>query len=164
MRLPQHRGIALFLLLVTQLTRAFLAPCDHRLHPYPTPLLASAQQGVAVVEASELTRQQALYDLIYVERLPPPEQSSGGLILVEPEDPPMHLARVISVGSGLEGEAGCLTENKNLDPGDLVYLKFPWGIGPRDEQCGGGDEGGKIRRFSFIRYQDVAAVAKKKVN
>lgn len=116
-----------------------------------------------MVEASELTRQQALYDLIYVERLPPPEQSSGGLFLIEPEDPPMHLARVISVGSGLEGEAGCLNENKNLEPGDLVYLKFPWGIGPRDEQCGGGgggDDEGKIRRFSFIRYQDVAAVVK----
>lgn len=114
--------------------------------------------SVAVVEAEELLKQEAIYDLVYVERLPPPETSAGGLILLAPEDPPMHLARVISVGSGLEGEAGCVTPNKDLAPGDLVYLKFPWGIGPKDEQSG---EEGTIRRFSFIRYQDVAAVVKK---
>ncbi|KAJ8612147.1 hypothetical protein CTAYLR_002464 [Chrysophaeum taylorii] len=113
--------------------------------------------GVAVENAAELLRQDAVYDLVYVERLPPPETSEGGLFLVVPEDPPMHLARVVSVGTGLEGEAGHVTPN-DLSPGDLVYLKYPWGIGPRDEQTGGGDD--EIRRFSFIRYQDVAAVVK----
>eukprot|EP00630_Chrysocystis_fragilis_P006628 CAMPEP_0197386930 /NCGR_PEP_ID=MMETSP1165-20131217/197_1 /TAXON_ID=284809 /ORGANISM="Chrysocystis fragilis, Strain CCMP3189" /LENGTH=150 /DNA_ID=CAMNT_0042912207 /DNA_START=18 /DNA_END=470 /DNA_ORIENTATION=+ len=117
----------------------------------------AAEQGVAMIEASELLKQEAIYDLIYVERLPPAEKTAGGLILLAPEDPPMHLARVVSVGTGQEGEAGQVTSNRNIAAGDLVYLKFPWGIGPRDEQCG---EEGTIRRFSFIRYQDVAAVVK----
>lgn len=121
--------------------------------------LSSLHSSVAVVDADELTKQKAVYDLIYVERLPPPETTSGGLFLVAPEDPPMHLARVISVGEGQEGECGHVVSNKSIKEGDLVYLKFPWGIGPRDEQSG---EDGNLRRFSFIRYQDVAAVVHKK--
>lgn len=121
-------------------------------------LSSQLHSSVAVVDAGELTKQNAVYDLIYVERLPPPETTSSGLFLVVPEDPPMHLARVVSVGQGQEGEGGHVSSLKDLSPGDLVYLKFPWGIGPRDEQSG---EEGNLRRFSFIRYQDVAAVVNK---
>ena len=45
---------------------------------------------------------------------------------------------------------------QGVKKGDLVFLKFPWGIGPRDEEYT--DETGKLRRFSYIRYQDVASV------
>jgi len=112
----------------------------------------------ASVNERSFTRQEALYDLVYVERLAPPQTSSGGLILLEPEDPPMHLARVVSVGDGAVGDSGAVTKNAGVAAGDLVYCKFPWGIGPKDEQFG---EEGEVRRFSFLRYQDIAAVVKK---
>jgi hypothetical protein len=34
-----------------------------------------------------------------------------------------HLARVVSVGSGREGEGGMVTPNAGLQEGDLVYCK-----------------------------------------
>eukprot|EP00629_Pelagomonadales_sp_RCC1024_P018486 CAMPEP_0119279440 /NCGR_PEP_ID=MMETSP1329-20130426/20791_1 /TAXON_ID=114041 /ORGANISM="Genus nov. species nov., Strain RCC1024" /LENGTH=132 /DNA_ID=CAMNT_0007279983 /DNA_START=234 /DNA_END=629 /DNA_ORIENTATION=- len=98
------------------------------------------------VNEQEFTRQQAMYDLVYVERLAPPEQTGGGLFLVAPEDPPMHLARVVSVGEGAQGASGQVAPNAGVAPGDLVYCKHPWGIGPKDEQFG---EEGEVRRFSF---------------
>lgn len=108
--------------------------------------------------ATEFLRQKAVFDLVYVERLAPPDTTTGGLFLVAPEDPPLHLARVISVGSGMEGECGTQTENAGVSAGDVVYCKHPWGIGPKDEQFG---EEGEVRRFSFLRYQDIAAVVAK---
>ncbi|KAH8049840.1 hypothetical protein JL720_15514 [Aureococcus anophagefferens] len=69
--------------------------------PGPTSLRPPARRAAeASVNERSFTRQEALYDLVYVERLAPPQTSSGGLILLEPEDPPMHLARVVSVGDG----------------------------------------------------------------
>ena len=127
--------------------------------PGPTSLRPPTRRaGEASVNERSFTRQEALYDLVYVERLAPPQTSSGGLILLEPEDPPMHLARVVSVGDGAVGDSGAVTKNEGVASGDLVYCKFPWGIGPKDEQFG---EEGEVRRFSFLRYQDIAAVVKK---
>ena len=89
---------------------------------------------------------------------------------------------MVSVGSGREGESGVVTDNAGVKPGDLVYCRvrvrhrralsrlsisyitraarpptpqFPYGIGPKDEEFA---VEGDVRRFSFIRYQDVAAV------
>merc|ERR1719460_1744924 len=59
----------------------------------------------AITNEEAFTRQQALYDLVYVERIKPPEQSAGGLFLVAAEDPPMHLAKVVSVGAGGQGKS-----------------------------------------------------------
>ena len=112
----------------------------------------------AVTNEEAFTRQQALYDLVYVERIKPPETSAGGLFLVAPEDPPMHLAKVVSVGAGGQGKSGLVVENAGLKPGDLVYCKHPWGIGPKDEEFG---EDGQERRFSFLRYTDIAGVVRK---
>ena len=112
----------------------------------------------AVTNEEAFTRQQALYDLVYVERIKPPETSAGGLFLVAPEDPPMHLARVVSVGDGAVGDSGAVAKNAGVAAGDLVYCKFPWGIGPKDEQFG---EDGQERRFSFLRYADIAGVVRK---
>lgn len=50
-----------------------------------------------------------------------------------------------------------MTANADVKAGDLVYCKFPWGIGPKDEQFG---EEGEVRRFSFLRYGDIAGVVK----
>ena len=112
----------------------------------------------AVTNEEAFTRQQALYDLVYVERIKPPETSAGGLFLVAPEDPPMHLAKVVSVGAGGQGKSGLVVENAGLKAGDLVYCKHPWGIGPKDEEFG---EDGQERRFSFLRYTDIAGVVRK---
>jgi co-chaperonin GroES (HSP10) len=112
----------------------------------------------AITNEETFTRQQALYDLVYVERIKPPEQSAGGLFLIAAEDPPMHLAKVVSVGAGGQGESGKVVENGGIQPGDLVYCKHPWGIGPKDEEFG---EDGEERRFSFLRYTDIAAVVRK---
>ena len=70
----------------------------------------------------------------------------------------MHLAKVVSVGAGGQGESGVLAENANIAPGDYVYCKHPWGIGPKDEQFG---QDGEERRFSFLRYADIAGVVQK---
>lgn len=136
-----------------------LALVSSAFRPGPTSLRPPTRRAAeASVNERSFTRQEALYDLVYVERLAPPQTSSGGLILLEPEDPPMHLARVVSVGDGAVGDSGAVTKNAGVAAGDLVYCKFPWGIGPKDEQFG---EEGEVRRFSFLRYQDIAAVVKK---
>merc|ERR1719353_1907501 len=101
----------------------------------PSPQSAgSLTEMSAITNEEAFTRQQALYDLVYVERIKPPEQSAGGLFLVAAEDPPMHLAKVVSVGAGGQGESG------------------------KDEEFG---EDGEERRFSFLRYTDIAAVVRK---
>ncbi|KAJ1448339.1 hypothetical protein M885DRAFT_539491 [Pelagophyceae sp. CCMP2097] len=117
----------------------------------------TARHSMAYVteEARRLLGQEALYDLVYVERLPPPTTTASGFVLVAPKDPPMHLARIITFGTGQEGENGVVTANSGIKKGDLVYVKFPWGIGPKDEEIG---EEGSTRRFSFLRYSDIAAV------
>ncbi|KAH8094108.1 chaperonin [Aureococcus anophagefferens] len=89
--------------------------------PGPTSLRPPARRAAeASVNERSFTRQEALYDLVYVERLAPPQTSSGGLILLEPEDPPMHLARVVSVGDGAVGDSGAVTKNAGVAAGDLV--------------------------------------------
>jgi hypothetical protein len=35
-----------------------------------------------------------------------------------------------------------------MNPGDLVYIKQPWGIGPRDDVW-------EQRKFSFVRAKDI---------
>lgn len=37
--------------------------------------------------------------------------------------------QVLSMGEGREGESGHVTPNEAVKPGDLVYVKDPYGIG-----------------------------------
>lgn len=39
--------------------------------------------------------------------------------------------QVVSMGQGREGESGHVTPNDAIKPGDLVYVKDPYGIGER---------------------------------
>eukprot|EP00636_Phaeomonas_parva_P019205 CAMPEP_0118854560 /NCGR_PEP_ID=MMETSP1163-20130328/2726_1 /TAXON_ID=124430 /ORGANISM="Phaeomonas parva, Strain CCMP2877" /LENGTH=146 /DNA_ID=CAMNT_0006787305 /DNA_START=116 /DNA_END=556 /DNA_ORIENTATION=+ len=100
----------------------------------------------------EAAVQNALYDMIYVERLGEDTQSAGGVFLptMSGSNQDLHMARVLSVGDGREGENGLRTMNGSYKEGDIVFLRNAWGIGPRDEEFRG-------RKFSFVREQDVCA-------
>lgn len=145
--MPHQRPLALW---------AAACACVQAFAPHQQ--LRQSMSRHAVTNEESMLRQQALYDLVYVERIKPAEHSAGGLFLVAAADPPMHLAKVVSVGAGGQGESGMVVENAGLAPGDLVYCKHPWGIGPKDEEFG---EDGEERRFSFIRYTDLAGVVRK---
>ena len=72
-----------------------------------------------------------------------------------------------------------MVANRGVAAGDLVYCKHPWGIGPKDEQFGEEARSlllpspflffcraarrsqGETRRFSFLKYTDIAGVVKK---
>ncbi|CAM9895887.1 unnamed protein product [Sphacelaria rigidula] len=89
--------------------------------------------------------------MVYVERLPEEQQMTSGLFLPTKEQPRMHVCKVVSIGSGREGESGHVTPNDALNVGDLVYVKDPYGIGPRDDEFAG-------RRFSFVRYTSICGI------
>jgi len=91
---------------------------------------------------------KAEWQYLLVERLEAPTETQGGLFLPSTDQDPLHMVRIVSIGSGLVGESGMLTTIENLGPGDVAYVKQPWGIGPRDENWEG-------RKFSFIRSHDV---------
>ena len=40
-----------------------------------------------------------------------------------------YVLQVVSVGNGREGESGHVTPNDAVKPGDLVFVKDPYGIG-----------------------------------
>eukprot|EP00638_Chattonella_subsalsa_P010163 CAMPEP_0117757768 /NCGR_PEP_ID=MMETSP0947-20121206/14941_1 /TAXON_ID=44440 /ORGANISM="Chattonella subsalsa, Strain CCMP2191" /LENGTH=148 /DNA_ID=CAMNT_0005577751 /DNA_START=241 /DNA_END=687 /DNA_ORIENTATION=+ len=98
----------------------------------------------------EAAVQGAIQEMVYVERLPEPKKTSVGLFLPGSEFPKMHICRVISVGEGSRGESGALSANRDLQPGDYVYVKNPFGIGPKDDEYG-------YNKFSYVRYADVCA-------
>ncbi len=105
---------------------------------------------------------KAEWQYLLVERMEAPTQTQGGLFLPSTDQDPLHMVRVVSIGSGtssqpsptqthttqpiqpiyslthhistgLVGESGVLTQIPNLAAGDVAVVKQPWGIGPRDE-------------------------------
>ena len=112
--------------------------CLHITHPSLHPLLPHPQAKTMKAE----------WQYLLVERLEPPTQTQGGLFLPSTDQDPLHMVRIVSIGSGLVGESGVLTQIENLKAGDVAMVKQPWGIGPRDERLEG-------RKFSFIRSHDV---------
>ena len=59
---------------------------------------------------------------------------------------------VISMGPGREEENGLVAPMPDINLGDVVVAKNPWGIGPKDEETADG------KKLSFMRSQDIAAV------
>lgn len=56
------------------------------------------------------------------------------------------------MGPGREEENGMVVPMPDINVGDVVLSKNPWGIGPKDEETADG------RKLSFMRSQDIAAV------
>eukprot|EP00970_Alexandrium_tamarense_P017527 scaffold9931_cov90-Alexandrium_tamarense.AAC.1 len=56
------------------------------------------------------------------------------------------------MGSGREEENGMIAPMPNVNVGDVVIAKNPWGIGPKDEETADG------KKLSFMRGADIAAV------
>jgi co-chaperonin GroES (HSP10) len=96
------------------------------------------------------------YDMILVERLQkqkgPRDVEEDGLFVPDSEMARLHLCQVLSKGAGREEENGMVSPNiNNLEVGDLVIAKHPWGIGPKDEELADGT------KLSFMREIDIAA-------
>ena len=87
-----------------------------------------------------------------VERIQgrPPKES--GLFVPSEEQPRLHLCRVVSVGPGREEENGSVAPPPDIQPGDVVIAKNPWGIGPKAEETVDN------KKLSYMRSQDIAAV------
>jgi co-chaperonin GroES (HSP10) len=111
--------------------------------------------GVNVPE--DLARQAAIYDMILVERFHAPTKTKAGLFLpkVEGKDE-KHIAKIISMPTshGLESEQGRVQGLEEIAPyklGDVVFVRDPWGIGPKDQQVGD-------RCFSFHKAAQITGV------
>lgn len=90
----------------------------------------------------EIKRQASIYDMILVERLSAPLQTNSGIFLptVEGKDR-KQMGKVLSVPTyGLESEQGRLQGPgeilPDIKPGDVVFLRDAWGIGPKDQEVG----------------------------
>ena len=59
------------------------------------------------------------------------------------------------MSSRLSLPSRALGTSRARPPAAAPHAQFPYGIGPKDEEFA---VEGDVRRFSFIRYQDVAAV------
>ena len=96
------------------------------------------------------------YDMVLVERLQekknPNDIEEDGLFVPDSEMNRYHLCQVLSKGAGREEENGMVAPNvNNLEVGDLVIAKHPWGIGPKDEELADGT------KLSYMREIDIAA-------
>ena len=105
-------------------------------------------------------RDNALHDMVFAERVEPPQKTTFGLVLPGKEDPPMHLARVVSHGTdGLRSpRTQRIHHSEGFVEGDQVIMRLPWGIGPKDEEYMDADLG--KRHFSWMRGVDICAVVR----
>lgn len=113
--------------------------------------------GIGRFNLDDLASQyQCTYDMVLVERLqkrkPPSEVEDGKLFVPDDDLPRLHMCRVVSIGPGREEENGSVAPMPEMQVGDIIVAKNPWGIGPKDEEL---EDGTKL---SFMRSQDVAAL------
>lgn len=85
----------------------------------------------------EVKKQNAIYDMILVERYSAAEKTDFGLFLpkIDGKDQ-KHIGKVLSMPTtyGLESEQGRLEPIEEIAPykvGDMVYIQDPWGIGKK---------------------------------
>lgn len=92
------------------------------------------------------------YDMVLCERVQGRPKAESGLFIPDDDLPKLHLCKVLSVGPGREEENGRLVPMPDIQIGDYVIAKNPWGIGPKDEETTDG------KKLSFMRSQDIAAI------
>jgi len=95
---------------------------------------------------------KCLYDMVLVERIQGKPKTKGGLFVPQEDLPKLHLCKVLSKGPGCEEENGRIQLMPDIQVGDYVIAKNPWGIGPKDEETADG------KKLSFMRGQDIAGV------
>ncbi|KAL7511041.1 hypothetical protein ACHAXN_007942 [Cyclotella atomus] len=108
-------------------------------------------------DGTDLENYQCKYDMVLVERIQGKSKTESGLFVPRENLPKLHLCRVISMGPGREEENGLIQAMPEIQPGDIVIAKHPWGIGPKDEETADG------KKLSFMRGGDIAAVVKGKL-
>jgi co-chaperonin GroES (HSP10) len=94
---------------------------------------------------------QCKYDMVLCERIQSKPKKESGLFVPDEDLPRLHLCKVLSMGPGREEENGMLVPMPDVQVGDYVIAKNPWGIGPKDEETANG------KKLSFMRAQDIAA-------
>ncbi|KAL7531734.1 hypothetical protein ACHAXR_005249 [Thalassiosira sp. AJA248-18] len=119
-----------------------------------TDFKGGAGVGRLVLDSSDGTpvdKWTCTYDMVLVERIQGKPDTDSGLFVPRDNLPKLHLCRVISMGPGREEENGMIAPMPDIDVGDVVIAKNPWGIGPKDEETPDG------RKLSFMRSQDITA-------
>jgi chaperonin GroES len=111
----------------------------------------SGGAGVGRLVITEKTTKTCHYDMVLVERIQGRPPTDSGLFIPQQDLPRLHLCRVIAMGPGREEENGRIAPMPDIQIGDIVVAKNPWGIGPKDEETTDG------KKLSFMRAQDVAA-------
>mmetsp|Transcript_44272 Transcript_44272/g.86893 ORF Transcript_44272/g.86893 Transcript_44272/m.86893 type:complete len:175 (+) Transcript_44272:42-566(+) len=117
----------------------------------PKKWMGGAGIGKIQLDGNIGTSTRCQYDMVLVERIQGKPATASGLFVPDEDLPALHLAKVLSVGPGMQQESGIITRMPDIKSGDYVIVKNPWGIGPRDEETGDG------RKLSFVRGQDIAA-------
>jgi co-chaperonin GroES (HSP10) len=136
-----------------------------------SPKDASSASGGAVVTKpayvagedlpEEIMKQSVIYDMLLVERINTPTTTNFGLFLPKVDGKDLkHTAVVISIPTeyGLESEQGRVQPPEEICPykkGDVVFVRDPWGIGPKDIQIG-------ERCFSFHKAAQITGVISRK--
>jgi chaperonin GroES len=114
--------------------------------------LSASGVGRFVLQSDAATAWQCHYDMVLVERIQGQPKTETGLYVPEEALPKLHLCRVLSLGPGREEENGLIAPMPyDLNVGDIVIAKNPWGIGPKDEELANG------KKLSYMRSQDIAA-------
>ena len=105
-----------------------------------------------------LEMKKCLYDMILVERISAPASTTSGIVL--PPGPEGKDRRQIGIvlsipdrSYGLESEQGRIQkfdEIANVEVGEYIFVKDPWGVGPKNIEIG-------ERKFSFHKAAHITA-------
>ena len=102
----------------------------------------------------DIRKMKGPFEMCYVERVTPPEQTAKGLYVpLKDDEATLQTVRIIMIGDGEVGESGTQVPIDGLKgkEGFFAHTKQPFGIGPRDDIIG-------ERKFSFVRNRDILAV------
>ena len=142
----------LIIIMSTTTTTTFVSALSFQAGSKTQQFYGGAGVGRFVVEEYQPEQWACHYDMVLVERIQGRPPTESGLFVPQADLPKLHLCRVLSMGSGREEENGFIAPMPQIQVGDIVIAKNPWGIGPKDEETSDG------KKLSFMRAQDIAAV------